>query len=93
MEVKSRGAVVTESALARRETCARGPVAEGAKLVVFDLASGRGDNPASGIAASVCPARTGKPQECEKLARRIVENPMLNGSAASLDGAPHSKPR
>jgi hypothetical protein len=44
-------------------------------------------------AAVPFPARLGRPAEFAKLARHIVENPMLNGEVIRLDGALRMAPK
>lgn len=52
------------------------------------------DNVKAALSASVpFPKRLGEPSEYGKLARHIVENPMLNGETIRLDGAIRMAPR
>lgn len=44
-------------------------------------------------AATPHPARLGRPAEYARLARHIIENPMLNGETIRLDGAIRMPPK
>ncbi len=63
---------------------------------VFDtpILSRFSDEVKAGLAAQVPhPARLGQPSEYAKLARHIIDNPMLNGETIRLDGAIRMAPR
>ena len=63
---------------------------------LFDtpLLAGLPQEARTSLGASVpFPARLGRPEEYAKLARHIIENPMLNGEVIRLDGALRMAPR
>jgi hypothetical protein len=45
------------------------------------------------VADAAFPKRMGRPEEYARLARAIVENPMLNGTTIRLDAGQRFKPK